>query len=102
MGVSSTVPHTIEPTVIETEMLESPWEELLHYGLLLGAGIQLIAILAIIVLPSTTTYADDSDEAVAKGVDRNGTVGTASARDEGQKIGASNVKKGKLKKRKRQ
>lgn len=88
-------------------MLESPWEELLHYGLLLGAAIQLIAILAIIVLPSATVSSGD-DAALVKDVNTstsNGTVVTdaSTAGEEGQKAGAVNPKKsGKLKKRKRQ
>ena len=41
-------------------MLDSPWEELLHYGLLVGAVIQLVAIAAIFVLPSSPD--DEQDE----------------------------------------
>ena len=37
-----------------------PWEELLHYGLLVGAVIQLIAIVAVVVLPSDATGGDEN------------------------------------------
>ena len=44
-------------------MFDSPWEDLLHYGLLVGAAIQLIAIAAIVVLPSPNVEEEDrSDE----------------------------------------
>ena len=54
-------------------MLDSPWEELLHYGLLVGAVIQLIAIVAVVVLPSDATGEDEngSSEDVIK-ADQNG------------------------------
>lgn len=45
-------------------MLDGPWEELLHYGLLLGAFIQLMAIAAIFVLPSQPK--DDEEEGSEK------------------------------------
>ena len=45
--------------VLEVEMLDSPWEELLHYGLMIGAVIQLVAIAAIILLPERSYEAKD-------------------------------------------
>ena len=41
------------------EMLDSPWEELLHYGLMIGAVIQLVAIAAIILLPERSYETKD-------------------------------------------
>ena len=42
-------------------MLDSPWEELLHYGLLVGAVIQLVALASIIILPSRPDEDDSVD-----------------------------------------
>lgn len=47
-------------------MLDSPWEELLHYGLLVGAAIQLIAIAAIIVLPTSSVEETGEEEGKKK------------------------------------
>ena len=46
------------------EMLDSPWEELLHYGLMIGAVIQLVAIAAIILLPERSY--ETKDEQIEK------------------------------------
>ena len=72
-------------------MLDSPWEELLHYGLLVGAVIQLIAIAAIVVLPSEASEGEGGEEE-AKDVQSNGVTGSVG---EGQV--ARSGKKGKEK-----
>lgn len=58
-------------------MLDSPWEELLHYGLLVGAVIQLVAIAAIFVLPSSPE--DEQNETKEKGAEPADTKTTAPA-----------------------
>ena len=59
------IPYILELThTYCTDMLDSPWEELLHYGLLVGAVIQLVAIAAIFVLPSSQ---DDEQETSDEG-----------------------------------
>ena len=70
-------------------MLDSPWEELLHYGLLVGALIQLIAIAAIVVLPSEASEEEAKEK---QGVQSNGVTGSVG---EGQV--ARSGKKGKEK-----
>lgn len=57
--------------VIHNAMLDSPWDELLHYGLLVGAVIQLIAIASIVLLPSQP----DNEEEEEAGQTREGAEG---------------------------
>ena len=73
-------------------MLESPWEELLHYGLLLGAVFQLICIAAIIFLPPQSE--DQDDPTVTGGVKKQ----TVKEKTDGKKqpsIASGPSKKGK-------
>lgn len=74
------------------EMLESPWEELLHYGLLVGAIIQLVAIASIVLLPSRPD--EEEEEEVGAGKKREGAeekrkpVSTVSSRKGKKEKGA--------------